>query len=127
MLFRSSHHELFKLCEDRGLPFHPVATTGFDNSPRWHRGATLPIDFRKLFYEPIVVDNPPAKYRLALQAAIDSIERQIKQGKDTAPRMLMLNAWNEWPEGNQLLPTTRHGLGYLEAVRDASRAMGVMR
>ena len=60
----ASHDELFRLCENRGLPFHPVATVGFDNTPRWHRGVTLPVDFRKLFYEPIVTGNTPAKFEI---------------------------------------------------------------
>jgi hypothetical protein len=106
-----SHEELFRLCEDRGLPFHPVATVGFDNTPRWHRGAALPIDFRKHHYEPIVVGNTPERFGEAVRSGLDSI-RRCGGGK----RMLLLNAWNEWPEGCQLLLDQWHGTGYMEAL-----------
>lgn len=107
-----SHRELFRRCENRGLPFHPVATVGgCDNSPRWHRGATLPVDFRKLGYEPIVTGSTPAKFGQCVRAALDCIARA------DGPRMLLLNGWNEWTEGNYLLPDQRHGDGYLKALK----------
>jgi hypothetical protein len=108
-----SHRELIRLCENRGLPFHPVATVGFDNTPRWHRGATLPVDFRKLHYEPIVVGNTPERFGEAVRIGLESIRRC--GGGD---RMLLVNAWNEWTEGCYLLPDQRHGNGFLEALRD---------
>jgi hypothetical protein len=108
-----SHRELIRLCENRGLPFHPVATVGFDNTPRWHRGATLPVDFRKLHYEPIVVGNTPERFGEAVRIGLESIRRC--GGGD---RMLLINAWNEWTEGCYLLPDQRHGNGFLEALRD---------
>ncbi len=113
---QASHRELFPLCENRGLPFHPVATVGFDNTPRWHRGATLPVDFRKLNYEPIVRDSTPAAFGQVVTDALDCLQRS-----GGAPRMLILNAWNEWTEGCYLLPDQRHGTGYLEALAAAVR------
>lgn len=110
----ASHRQLFGLCEDRGLPFHPVATVGFDNTPRWHRGASLPVDFRGNHYEPIVVGNTPAKFGELVRLCRDSIERY-----GGGSRMLLINAWNEWTEGCQLLPDRHHGAGYLEALREA--------
>lgn len=107
-----SHKELFARCENEGLPFHPVATIGFDNTPRWHQGAKLPLDFRKHFYEPIVIDGSPQKFQEVLYTCRQSIERC-----GGAPRMLLINAWNEWTEGNYLLPDQRYSTGYLEAVK----------
>ena len=107
----ASHRELFALSTGRGLPFHPVATVGFDNTTRWHRGASLPVDFRKLGYEPIVVGNTPEKFRLTVRTALECIRAQAR------PELfLLVNALNEWTEGNVLLPTRQWGTGYLDAL-----------
>ncbi len=110
----ATHRELFSRCENRGLPFHPVATVGFDNTPRWHPGAALPVDFRTHHYEPIVTGNTPERFGVTVRAALDSIERC-----GGGSRMLIVNAWNEWTEGCHLLPEKRYGTGYLEALRNA--------
>lgn len=110
----ASHKELFRLCERRDLPFHPVATVGgMDNTPRWHRDARLPIDFRTLGYEPIVTGSTPAKFAACVRAALECVARA------DGSRMLLLNGWNEWTEGNYLLPDQRHGDGYLKALKAA--------
>lgn len=109
-----SHREVFRQCENRGLPFHPVATvSGCDNTPRWHPGAKFPLDFRNQGYEPIVTGSTPEKFGQTVRAALDCIARA------DGPRMLLVNAWNEWPEGNQLLPDQRYGDGYLKALKQA--------
>jgi hypothetical protein len=36
----------------------------------------------------------------------------------TQPKILTINAWNEWTEGSYLEPDTEFGMGYLEAVRN---------
>jgi len=33
------------------------------------------------------------------------------------PKILVINAWNEWAEGSYLLPDMKFGFGYLEAVK----------
>jgi hypothetical protein len=111
-----SHRELFRACEGQGLPFHPVATVGFDNSPRWAHDAVLPLDFRVLGYEPIVVENTPARFGEVVRAALASIRRQ-----ESEVPFLLVNAWNEWTEGCYLLPEAHVGLGYLEALAAAVR------
>ena len=34
------------------------------------------------------------------------------------PRLITINAWNEWVEGSYLLPDMLNGFGYLQAVRN---------
>ncbi len=109
----ASHEQLFSLCENRGLPFHPVTTVGFDNTPRWHRGVSLPVDFRANHYEPIVTGNTPEKFGELVRICRDSIDRC-----GGGNRMLLINAWNEWTEGCYLLPDTRHGTQYLETLKN---------
>ncbi len=107
----TSHQHCWREIEKWGVPHHPVVTVGCDVTPRWHRGVRLPMDFRALGYEPIVVDNTPEKFgrlcRLALEQAAGNPE----------PRAIFLNAWNEWTEGMYLLPEEKYGTGYLEALR----------
>src|SRR5690606_7630527 len=47
--------------EEGGLPHFPSVTLGLDVSPRWNRNITLPMDFKGLGYEPIIVGNTPER------------------------------------------------------------------
>jgi hypothetical protein len=106
----ASHQYCWDRIERWGVPHHPVVTLGCDVTPRWHRGVTLPMDFRALAYEPIIVGNSPERFgqlcRLALRQA----------ARNPAPRAIFLNAWNEWTEGMYLLPEKQYGTAYLEAL-----------
>jgi hypothetical protein len=107
----ASHQYCWDRIERWGVPHHPVVTLGCDVTPRWHRGVTLPMDFRALGYEPIIIGNTPERFselcRLALQQTAQNPE----------PRAIFLNAWNEWTEGMYLLPEEQYGTAYLEALR----------
>jgi hypothetical protein len=50
------------------------------------------------------------KYLLKAKAYADTHPKQ--------PKLITINAWNEWAEGSYLEPDTEHGMGYLEAIRD---------
>jgi lipopolysaccharide biosynthesis protein len=85
----------------RGFPVtYPSIVVSWDNTPR--RGQNG-----------IVLSN----------ATPDSFEQGLREhavsllGRPFEDRLLFLNAWNEWAEGNHLEPDRRHGAGYLEAVR----------
>lgn len=88
----------------RDWPVHPTVLVGWDNTPR--RGA-----------RGIVFANAtPERFRAALEDALDAVaDRPCEE------RLVFINAWNEWAEGNHLEPDRRHGRAYLEAVRAANR------
>jgi len=61
----------------------------------------------------LVVDNKPEYFKLYLQKAKDYLDKHPNQ-----PKLITINAWNEWAEGSALEPDSKNGMGYLEAVRD---------
>ena len=82
--------------------FHCV-TPSWDNSARRKQGAWL------------YVGSTPAKYGAWLKAAIRKTLGQRKGDE----RIVFINAWNEWAEGNHLEPDLRWGGAYLEETRNA--------
>ena len=107
-----SHRLCWKKIEAGGVPHFPSVTMGSDVTPRWHRGVTLPMNFRALKYEPIVVDNTPDKFGILMQMAL-----QQAKNNTSGVSAVIVNAWNEWTEGMFLLPEKQYGSAYLEAVR----------
>jgi lipopolysaccharide biosynthesis protein len=79
---------------------------GWDNSPRRQRGAT------------IFKGSSPEMFRTWLEAAI-KLSKDNFSGEE---RMVFINAWNEWGEGNHLEPCQKWGRAYLEATRNALRS-----
>lgn len=99
-----------KMWRPRAFPVYRTVLVGWDNTPR--RGE-----------HGVVFDNStPEVFEQALRATITS-------AADTPfeERLVFLNAWNEWAEGNHLEPDRRHGLEFLEAVRRVIVAPSVAR
>ena len=109
-----SHETCWSNIEAGGLHHMPVVTFGCDVTPRWHRGVTLPYDFKSLSYEPIIVGNTPEKFGSLCRRASD-----LARNGDRGEPAIIINAWNEWSEGMYLLPEKRTGTKYLEALREA--------
>ena len=76
------------------------AFPSFDNSAR--RG----------YLSQVMMHDGPEKFEKYLFA-------QLKRAVDVGARAVLINAWNEWGEGNHLEPDGHFGYGYLEAVKSA--------
>lgn len=93
------------------LPYYPNVSMGWDPSPR-----TVQTDEYGNFGYPFtntISGNTPERFRDALLA----VRRRLEESP-SRPRILNLNAWNEWTEGSYLEPDTVNGLGYLQAIRE---------
>ena len=61
-----------------------------------------------------VVNSTPADFEKVLRRAKDWCDRNTPPGY---PKLISINAWNEWIEGSYLEPDEKYGMGYLEAIR----------
>ena len=82
----------------------PCVMPGWDNSPRRKFNAT------------IFTGSTPAEYGRWLKSAADRCVNMF-QGDE---RLVFINAWNEWGEGNHLEPCGRWGRAYLEETKKVS-------
>ena len=65
-------------------------------------------------YISAIIGSTPDKFQIMLQNAKAFIEQ-----KNIQPKIIMINAWNEWGEGSILEPRAdKWGFEYLEAVKN---------
>jgi lipopolysaccharide biosynthesis protein len=109
---RAHEHRLYSYRElvERSLakPTPPwkrfrCVTPGWDNSPRRATGANIFLDSTPELYAKWLAD--------AARQTLDTFEGD--------ERIVFVNAWNEWAEGNHLEPDQRWGRAYLEATSSA--------
>jgi len=112
--YRSVFGEYMKFWErtetEISLPYYPNVSMGWDPSPR-----TVQSDIYRSVGYPFtncLGNNTPENFQQALQV----IKQRMDRGE--GPKILTINAWNEWTEGSYLEPDTVHGMGYLEAIRN---------
>lgn len=99
-----------RFTEQYNVPYFPNVTMGWDASPR-----TIQSDvYDNLGYPfmPTLGDNTPEEFEIALGQAKEFLNKGL-----TNPKILTLNAWNEWTEGSYLEPDTKYGMRYLDAIR----------
>jgi hypothetical protein len=86
------------------IPFFPCVSIGWDDSPRFPaKGANDIVHYH----------NTPESFAMLLLKAKEYADSHPEQ-----PKIITVNAWNEWVEGSYLLPDMLNGFGYLEAVKD---------
>ena len=86
------------------IPFFPTVSIGWDDSPRFPRKGADDITH---------LNHSPEVFEQYLRIAKDYADSHA----DSQPKMVMVNAWNEWVEGSYLLPDEVWGYGWLEAVQ----------
>jgi hypothetical protein len=95
------------------LPYHPNVTVGRDPSPRTVQSdACLNVGYP---FTPTLGGDTPEQFRETLCLTRERLDRSRQR-----PKVLTLNAWNEWTEGSYLEPDRKWGMAYLEAVHDVS-------
>ena len=91
-----------KWTHEFSVPFFPHVSIGWDTNPR----------FKKLC--DLITGNTPEHFGHSVRRAMTFIDQH-----KLLPRLITVNAWNEWSESSYLEPDIAHGMQYLEAVRDA--------
>ncbi len=86
------------------VPFFPCVSVGWDDTPRFPQYGMKDV---------VHYHNTPESF-----AALLSKAKKYADSHPDQPKLITINAWNEWVEGSYLLPDMLNGFGYLEAVRD---------
>jgi len=86
------------------VPVFPCVSIGWDDTPRFPA---------KGMKEVVHYHNTPQSFAALLAKAKKYADNHPEQ-----PKLITINAWNEWVEGSYLLPDMLNGFGYLEAVKE---------
>lgn len=81
------------------------ASIGWDTNPRYPATCVMPT----------AVNATPVAFARILRRAKAWCDTHTPKGY---PKLISINAWNEWIEGSYLEPDERFGMGYLETVRN---------
>ncbi len=118
-LFSETESSLGEVCDNNFVhSYQTLADTMMSKEIpgyQWFRCVTPSWDnsARRKKWAHIYLGSTPEKYKAWLSGAID-ITRVSLPGEE---RIVFINAWNEWAEGNHLEPDQRYGHAYLEATR----------
>jgi hypothetical protein len=102
------------------LPLFPAASPGWDTSPRFlcrPRTQEQQDEWPGIMYwggQFFVAGETPAGFKRCVEAAIEFV-----RNRPDRPQVVTIGCWNEWTEGQYLLPDTRFGYGMLEALAEA--------
>lgn len=86
--------------QENSIPYFPHVSVGWNTNPRF---------VAKL---PLITERSPKAFANFLKEA-----KAFTEKHNLRPRLITVNAWNEWSEGSYLEPDERFGMGYLEAVK----------
>ena len=85
------------------IPLFPCVSIGWDATPRFPTQG---------IHDVVHYNNTPESF-----AALLSKAKKYADSHPEQPKLITINAWNEWVEGSYLLPDMLHGFDYLKAVK----------
>ena len=89
------------------IPFFPCTSVGWDDTPRFPQyGMKNTVHYNRT----------PQSFATLLSKAKRYVDTHPNQ-----PKLMTINAWNEWVEDSYLLPDMKYGFGYLEAVKEVMK------
>lgn len=95
------------VAEDRRDDIYPTLLSNWDRSPRCGRKAA------------IYTGSTPRTFETNVQTGLELV-----RGKPAQRRILFLQSWNEWGEGNHVEPDLKFGHGYLDVLARQLRTDG---
>jgi hypothetical protein len=106
--YTRSYVELMKQMLEKEQPSYPwfrSVTPSWDNSARRNENAI------------IMLGSSPSTY----QQWLEKIINKSMEFNRPSERLVFINAWNEWAEGNHLEPCVKWGRSYLDATKSGIR------
>ena len=94
--------QYFQGPEEQANDCYPTLIPNWDHSPRSGRSGH------------ILINSTPEKFKKHIIKSFNNISHKTRED-----RIVFLNSWNEWAEGNYMEPDLKFGRGYLEALKDA--------
>lgn len=85
--------------QDRWENVHPTIIPGFDRSPREGKMAV------------IYTNSTPEVFDAQIKSALDLV-----RNKQPEHRIIFLQAWNEWAEGNHIEPDLKYGHAFIDVL-----------
>ncbi len=89
--------------DDFEMTYYPNLTVSWDANPRF------PFSIKAGY----INNSTPEKFKKYLVKA-----RNFVDENNLHPKLITINAWNEWSEGSYLEPDSVWGYGYLEALKN---------